>query len=120
MKECSNMKILKTDEWELRGVESGNDSLTRGFVFQNKKYQDYVVVQAAKYIIKSLGIVLFLTFSAGVPKISLSHSVEMNPVSDSRLLDELKTASPEEQICIVQSLASEDKGSDATGVEVRG
>lgn len=100
------MKILKTDEWEFRGIESEEDALARGFVFQNRKYGDYVIVKAAKYIIKQLGIVLFLTFSAGTPSISISHSVEPEVIHASPLLDKLDTASSEEQVKILETLAN--------------
>ena len=100
------MKILKTDEWEFRGIESGNDTLARGFVFQSRKYGDYVVVKAAKYIIKNLSIVLFLTFSAGTPSVSISYNTEPEVIHASPLLDKLQTANSDEQVEILEALAN--------------
>lgn len=108
---------LKTDEWEFRGIESRRDTLARGFVFQNKKHNDYVVVRAAKYIIKHLGVVLFLTFSAGMPKITLSNAISPEVIHSSPLLDKLNSASQEDRFVILESLANEDMCADMTGTE---
>lgn len=111
---------MKTDEWEFRGIESRKDALARGFVFLNKKHNDYVIVKAARYILKGLGVVLFLTFSAGVPKVTFSNQTEPEVIHSSPLLEKLDSASNEERLVILESLAKEDMCAGTTGTDVSG
>lgn len=112
------MKVMKTDEWKFMGVQSESDRIPCGFLFQNRKYKDYVIVRAAKYIVKSLGIVLFLTFSSGVPQISISHSAPEGVVEGNSYLngfDELESA---EKLAVLESLADDEVESTGKGMEL--
>lgn len=114
------MKVMKTDEWEFCGIESKEDTLAQGFVFQNKKYGDYAIVKAAKYIIKSLSVVIFLTFSAGTPRISLSRNVGPEVILASPVLNKLQQAPLDEQVVLLESLANKDAGTNVIGTDEAG